>query len=588
MRRIFKKSAIFILVIGLFFVATGCKGTSDDKNNGTKSAEEFETFLQELPALWIDETSIERNLLFNHSEKFGIKAGLMELPYSTKEDYQETAAEYQTLLDKFYTYDYNDLSDERKLDYDILVDYIQKSKAMLNFYYLDNNYLGAFLGFQAQLPIVLSEIDINTKMDLDGYFNVLKTSKSTFKKYAENEQQRQDQGFGWSKEMIAEIIKQNENFIKEDNIFLIEEMNKKIDAAPFLNDVEKIQAKKDNEAYLKNDFLGAYKELANDLANIKVNDTTSKDNHSAEKKQYYEALLKSNIGVDMSVVEIQDYLNEKSQEYIKKAQKAYLKYGDELQDSETYVYSNFTSAEENIEYLSEAIKEDFPEIGQVNYEVKKVPAAMEENFSPAAYIISKIDAKPTDMQTILINGPYNQNLFPTIAHESYPGHMYQDVYAKSLELPTVRHLVSNKGYAEGWGHYVENYASKYALQNADKLKGVTYLYALRDIALIRADIGIHYEGWTYDEYTSFMQKNFGIKEDDPAMKQQYYYFLEAPTNYLAYNLIGLLYQDLYDKAEKEMGSTFDAKEFHKVILNIPDAPYSIVEQQVQQYIDKHK
>jgi len=120
---------------------------------------------------------------------------------------------------------------------------------------------------------------------------------------------------------------------------------------------------------------------------------------------------------------------------------------------------------------------------------------------------------------------------------------------------------------------------------------VLHLLSLNDkftsIVIGLMDIGIHYDGWTYEDYKNYWKENFNI-DDEEVMLEQYNLFIETPTNYLQYYLSGFLFEDLYNNASKELGDKFSAVDFHEVILSTGPAPFKILEKQVNKYINSNK
>ena len=300
-------------------------------------------------------------------------------------------------------------------------------------------------------------------------------------------------------------------------------------------------------------------------------------------------MLQGRVGTDMTVDEVKEYLQNKQIELIMEA-RTLLTDNPELQNVTGFsdlVYSDFTSVEETLDYLKTVIFQDFPEIDNLNYEIITVPDAWKDNFSPAAYLQGKIDAPIDTPELIYINGEYSQTLFDTIEHEGYPGHMYQHTYFKQQEnIPTVRYLIDYNGYSEGWATYVEWNGYKYApVEDKTLLEYKSLNDRLTSVFICLMDIGIHYDGWDYDDYVDYWKNNFGEVSED-TMLEQYNLFIETPTNYLQYYLSGFLFQDLYNKAEEELGEKFSSVDFHDVILSTGPSSFDILEKQVDSFISK--
>ena len=197
---------------------------------------------------------------------------------------------------------------------------------------------------------------------------------------------------------------------------------------------------------------------------------------------------------------------------------------------------------------------------------------------------SRIDTSLDQKEVIYLNGEYDQSLFSTVAHEGYPGHMYQNVYFKSLGLPAVRYLVGYTGWTEGWANYVELNSYRYADGDPEVMELVPLLERLTQNAIALIDFGIHYEGWEFQEAWEMMNQFLPADIPEETAYRQYQLFVENPGNYLNYYFTGSLFQGLYDEAGEALGDTFDPVAFHKAILDLGPAPFSMVEAAVDRYV----
>ena len=205
---------------------------------------------------------------------------------------------------------------------------------------------------------------------------------------------------------------------------------------------------------------------------------------------------------------------------------------------------------------------------------------MEDYVSPAFYMIPAIDN--TKNNIIYINSgqmPDDLTLFTTLAHEGYPGHLYQNVYYMSQNPNPIRCLLDFGGYTEGWATYSEMLSYYYApiskeeacimQKNTSLLLG---LYAL-------TDMGIHYDGWTLSDTVKFFRE-YGIADAD-SVKSIYELIVQDPANYLKYYIGYLEFLELKKEAIKMWGDEFTQKRFHKVILDTGPAPFLILQEQLK-------
>ena len=576
-----KKGIAVVLSLVMMGSVAGCSAPVGDPQK------EFDEYIEALPTKMISSNSMDLNFLFDDPSAFGFEEELMELPYTSPEEAEQSAQEVDKMIQELKLYERDRLREDQKETYDILLDYFERYQAVTPYYYLDNNYLGSYIGYQAQLPLLLSEFSFNRQNDLDSYFHILETTEETFLKYAGLEKERQKRGVGMSQTILDKVIGQCDNFTKEENIFLIDAVNQKIDAVSFLNEEEKTEAKEKNERLLKNDFLNAYKSLRQELSTIQGSSEDLGLAHQPDGKAYYEVLLKRTTGLDLSPEEVKTYLQEHLQAAIQKvaedqreAPEAYQRYAN----GEAPVYSDFTTVEETLDYLAQEIKADYPPISNLNYTVYTVPEEMADNFSPAAYMSNHVDAPMDENESMFINGVYQQSLFPTLAHEGYPGHMYQNVYLKAQQKPTVQYLVSYSGYSEGWATYVELNSYQYGQGDPAILQIEHDMQVVTNYVIAMMDIGVHYEGWDRDAFTEYMKQWFGENISQETCDGQYDLVLESPTNYLKYYLSGAKFQDLYDKSEEALGERFDSVEYHEALLSIGPAPFDLLEERVDEYI----
>lgn len=207
---------------------------------------------------------------------------------------------------------------------------------------------------------------------------------------------------------------------------------------------------------------------------------------------------------------------------------------------------------------------------------------MEPHLSPAFYLIPSIDN--TSENVIYINRAHTMeslNLYTTLAHEGYPGHLYQTTYFAQKNTEPLRSLLNFGGYVEGWATYAEmcSYSlsplTKPQAALAQKNGSLTLgLYA-------SADIGIHYDNWSLTDTISYFT-NYGIK-NPKTITEIYNLIVSSPGNYLKYYVGYLEFLELKKEVSLKQGKDFSQKEFHKAVLDVGPAPFSIVRKYVMEY-----
>ena len=228
--------------------------------------------------------------------------------------------------------------------------------------------------------------------------------------------------------------------------------------------------------------------------------------------------------------------------------------------------------------LQRQIQGRFPEIPQANYRLKYVPEALEDAFSPAACLPPPLD-RPEE-NVIYINGAEdyeNYDMYTLLAHEGYPGHLYQNIYFHESGVSNLRNLLKYTSYSEGWATYVEYLA--YGFDNG-LTQGTGALLA-KDSSInmgITAllDLYIHYYGWDVETTAEYLAETMRIEERE-MVEEAYQQIVDNPGNYMKYYLGYLKIADMRKEAEKKLGSGFQEVEFHKFLLDMGPAPFSVIE-----------
>lgn len=216
---------------------------------------------------------------------------------------------------------------------------------------------------------------------------------------------------------------------------------------------------------------------------------------------------------------------------------------------------------------------------------------MQEYLSPAFYLTPPLDTRTPNI--IYINPSdqrSNLELFTTLSHEGFPGHLYQTIFFGNTEPSDIRYLITSSGYIEGWATYIESYGYQYASNYLDDNDGSDYVcltWLNRSINLCiysLLDIGIHYYGWSQDEAARLL-KLFGITNTN-AISEIYQYIVETPANYLKYCWGYLCFLDLKTEWQTVLGNNFNPKAFHQYLLEIGPVQFPVLQKYMQKHLQK--
>ena len=483
----------------------------------------------------------------------------------------------RSLLESF---PYESLSRENQLTYDILHLFFDTELSAENEYILAE-VLSPALGIQAQLPSLLAEYTLRSEKDVIDYLNLLRDIPSYFETIIDFEKEKADRGYFMSDATADRIIDQCSDFISSgDNNYLNAVFSENLEQVPGLDETQKENSLRLHRDAVKHYVLPAYENLISALTSLKGSGTNENGlYYLSGGRAYYTYLLKSSCGIYDSVEELQTRLaNQLLADY--KEIRAILEENPSLAAS--LLQENIQSGrtpEQILSSLQEQIKKDFPEISDVAYEVKYIHEDLKEHLSPAFYLTPPID---TGSPNLIYLNPDSRlrgiELYTTLAHEGFPGHLYQSQFFLSKDHPAVRHTLNMGGYVEGWATYIESYAYLYGSEN-QQLGRLHWLNRAMNLCLYSLlDIGIHYYGWTCEKAAKYLE-NFGVS-DRAVCREIFQIIVEDPANYLKYYGGCLKFMDLKEEASRQ--EDFHPIDFHEKVLETGPCQFPILEKYVLQ------
>lgn len=593
MKKINQKILSVVLLIML--VCTSCRSatissssdskeiqttTSDNKTDDNTSAiakaeqERFSTYTSDLFNKILSESSLSVHSYFSYPENYGFTDCPYTLGDVSEDAYNEDYSKIQDYLDELTDFNYSYLTDNQKLTYDILKTDLEDSLEFSDFY-LYEDYLSPMSGIQNSLPSFLGEFEFNTKSDVIDYIELIKLIPEYYDEIMKYETKRAENGMGIPDFQIDTLIDSCNEFISNpDNHFLITTFDNKINNITDMDSSEKEKYIKENTDIIKNSILPAYQKMITSLSSLKGKCTNDGGLYYYENgTKYYELVVRDYTSSDKTVSEIKEMLSKKLKKDLNSIM--ILSYKDPDLFDKMDEYSIDTSDPDTIlKHLLNKITDDFPDGYDTNYTVSDVPKDIEKYENPAYYYIPHIDNTSKNNIYINRNDDYkDMDLYPVLAHEGFPGHMYQTTYFQNTNPDLIRNLLRYTGYVEGWGLYAELYSYDYSGQDSDTIKFNKAMQCLSYDIYCLTDIGIHYEGWGREEVRDFVSS---VGYDESVADSIFETLVENPGVYLAYYIGYLEFTDMKSTAQSELGDNFNNKEFHKFILDIGPAQFEII------------
>lgn len=497
-------------------------------------------------------------------------------------------ASLENSLSALSHYHYEDLTDENKLTYDILKSYLQTAQKGAP-YLLYEEPLGEITGIQAQLPVLLAEYPFHDIKDVDTYLSLLSCTPDYFNSLISFEKEKADSGLFIPDSTVDAVVDQCSSFVDmKDSNYLLTTFDERLSKIPGLSSTVKRNYQKKNQEMIANAVVPAYESLIDALLELRGSGKNKKGVcYFPNGKEYYSYVVERDTGSPRSVSEIKKLIHDQISSDLLSIQ-TLLSKDPELASrpvsaeappdkSDIFLQNQIdrNQPEQILTLLEQKSSAAFPAPPDVTAQVKYVPNAMEPYLSPAFYMVPAIDDQSENV--IYINQSRNVDtlkLFTTLAHEGYPGHLYQTTYFAEKNTEPLRSIFNFSGYVEGWATYAE--MCSYYLSPLPKDQAALFqkngsltlgLYAA-------ADIGIHYDGWSVPDTVRFFS-DYGIKDTD-AIQEIYNLILSDPGNYLKYHVGYLEFMELKKKAMKIDGDEFSQKNFHRAVLDVGPAPFDIV------------
>lgn len=489
------------------------------------------------------------------------------------------ARQLKKLSEELKKYSHRSLKGKDRLTCRLLSDYISRQQNLAAYPYYDEP-LTPSGGVTSQLPVLLAEYTFRNTRDIKDYLGLLSQMDTYFLGILDYEQKKADAGLFMSDEACLKVIEGCEVFTEHpDDNFLIDTFSNRLNAMDGLTDTQKNAYLKQHSKVLSDHVIPAYRQMIKGLTMLLGRGHNNWGLYNfPEGKAYYEAVVSADTGCDDSV---EDLFSQ-----IAKARREDLTFCQNLLEKNPKLASQSPKPdaalkEENamLSRLQKEILTDFPAPPQTEVEICHVDPALSEYLAPAFYITAPID--DISHNRIYINDAKNDTdiyYFTTLAHEGYPGHLYQTICTSSYGAPEVLSLLNYPGYTEGWATYTEMQSFYYAGLDPDLASLLQHNQAATLSLYATADIGIHYFGWEKEKNAAFWSE-YGV-DDTATVKRITDLILEEPGNYLKYYVGYLKFRQMREQLALE-NKSFSVSAFHEAILRTGPSPFSVLEETVR-------
>lgn len=549
-----------------------------EKNSTLDDNKDFDLFLDTI----FDEL-VSDNYLYMHFNVADYKAMGIEKPevgfghivYGVdEEEFNKTEKQLEELL----AFDYDKLSLRQQYDYDLLHYSLLETLCGLE-YSKYNLIFSSSSQFCDGIVTNLMEFAIYDEESEEDFLVVLKDVPNYINEAIEYSKQQSNDGLYHSDDMLDEEISYIDNLISSNGRSIYEHY-KEYDIYPEVKEL------------VENEVIPAFvtlKEYLNTLYGKTKSDKLALTKINNGYAEYTYITNTSNNG-DMYAIYTQ--LIEVYSDWVNNFINAYQNNEHILEDYEDFLNDDKAinlSAEDMLEYLRNNSSKRYEYLEDANYVVSSLDTLGDSTLG--YYVSPPIDNLNQNVIRVnakINNEDYDQmSVFEVMAHEGFPGHLYQNIYFQQKNPHKFRATQSFIGYTEGYADLAAMDAID-MLNVDDGYKAVAKLNSITfnsHLLLSIVDLGVNYFGWDVNTIGNKLEKLFL----DKAIAQPLYDMVVAmPGTFVRYGVGYVSHLNLRKKAMDELGDKFDFVAYDRAIIENGPLPFAILEGVVEDYINENK
>lgn len=513
-------------------------------------------------------------------------------PWSPDDD-QKGQESIQQVLTTLNEIDFGSLELEDQILYDTLMhDYTLANEMNGMDYYTSS--MNSLTGENMELPIIFATLGFDDQADVERYLKMLADVKPYFESIFEYEKKVAEAGNSRPDAILDNLLESLEAVYKDhEGNYMYTTFEDRVNAMD-LDDAVKKDLIAKNKEILDTSFYPAYEELKKNMETLRGTAKTSgKICEMQGGKEFYEKYFQLRSGTSLTIDEAKkmllDDINAKYSDFYAKLLQLNQQQNDELmrhmsQDPSVAITTG--SFESDVEFCKDAIKSDFPDIGDVKYTIYHIPKELSENLSPAAYMSTPVDDINKNVLMLNDHSTGLGDMLTTVAHEAFPGHLFESVYHMQ-HMNNFYQKGGTTAYKEGWSTYSEDYimnlTTGYDLQVYECFD--LYIALLNYQMQAYLDICVHYDGWGRDEVVNFANQYFPGAGEELA-DAFYDRIVEIPCYVTPYCFGNMCCSKIINDAMAQYGSQYSKKEIHAAYLDMGPSSFDLLEKYMPLFVEK--
>ncbi len=545
--------------------------------------EDFDAFMHDEYVEMMESDYANLHFSLRDYEKEGITKPEVTLGVPSLDEREEDLAALEKTMEKLKSFDYNTLNDTQKHDYDALMFDLSNSIDGLKLPDLTMLFAPGS-GVTDNLLTNFTEFVLYEKVDIDDYLTLLDTIDGFMDGCLEITKQQAEKGLFLNDRQLEATLDSIDEFVsKKDGNPLIVIFNENVDAFEGLSDEEREAYKKKNEEIVFGKFIPTYEKVAKELKALEGSRLYEGgySDYEEQGNAFYRNLIQVKSSTTKSVEEQVEEMTGFLRSKLSEMRAIYAKNPNIEEEMEAVV-----GMDEPMEVLKyhQAHMQEYPVGPEVNYKVSYLDQSVANDSVVAYYMQPPVDFLKDNV--IRINGANvadENGLYETLAHEGFPGHLYQITWYYNTNPNRLRTCLNNIGYTEGWAMFTEIKSWQKAPVLTQDAKDLHGLYtALGYVQQSCIDLGVNGLGWDIDGVKEWLE---GIDMNSDYAEELYEFAVDYPGQLVPYGT-GLMHFFMLEKQAKDaLGESFDETEFLTVLLTNGDRCFDIVENDVKEYVE---
>ena len=415
-----------------------------------------------------DITSLDQ--FCEHPADFGIDETTVPVTLGdfTAEANDEWIKECYEWREKLNAIDRDMLSDQLQFAYDNYCRYFDMEIESKDWFYCYEP-LDEYVGLHLNMPLFYGLYSFKDEQDIKNYMVLMEDLPRYFGQVLVHEQERAKRGLFMTEDMLNTILEDLQSVAESgETSFLHGTFREAMEEQEYLTDAQRKQYIAQNDKLVKTAYVEAYRLLHDGLEELRPMCRARKGamKQGGDAYKYFCWKLRSEASNNRTVEDEIQFLEKLNTKIYS------LMYAAAMSCYDDYLAGKKITAgslEEDEAYLRTLMPLIVPEMPEVEVTYKTIPEELQDSFSPAAYMTPAVDGFRSN---IILTNPANKTDYDmlTLAHEGFPGHMYQYVYQYSLgTIPKFQMIIETNGYAESWSTNMELQIAKVS-KNSDLLQ----------------------------------------------------------------------------------------------------------------------